>query len=210
MNARKLRDQSRIQVEALGYSFNPHLPVLDGVEVTRSSDELLNRILILHACIACSFGYPKQQALNWLNQEGLTEYLSGLEFKFLHDRTEGTQTAFQWQVEAVWALTWAAGYHSKLDFSQPCSDGLVRMLPDLNTNASSRAFRQECALRTCDEIAKMVDLSYCLHWAVREEGLGGSGQKRNDKVQGRVVEERRRALEWLVCDEDWEDVPLDT
>jgi hypothetical protein len=171
----------------------------------------VNRILALHACIACSYGFPKQQALGWLEQENLIDHVTESEAKFLHGKAETKRTAFQWRVEAVWSLAWAAGYHPDLDFSQPCSDSLVKILPNLNTNDSSDTFRQKHELRTADELATMVDLAYCLHWAVREEGLRKSVQQgKTNKVQGQVIEERRLGLEWLICDEAWDDVPLDT
>lgn len=209
MDARELRERSREQAQALGYLFNPNLPVLDPASVTRSGDDVLNRILTLHACIACGYGFPKPKALGWLDQENLSDCLTGPEAKFLAGKAEAKRTAFQWRVEAVWAMAWAAGYFDDLDFSQSCSDDLVKLLPDLNTQASSEAFRQKCSLRSAEEVLPMVDLAYCLHWAVREEGLRGQANKPG-KVQSQVITERRLGLEWLICEESWEDVSLDT
>lgn len=211
MDTKWLRERSMEQVQALGYSFNPNLPLLDSVRVTRSSDDVINRILVLHACVACSYGFPKPKALDWLGQEGLIEQMTPQESEFLHGKAENKRIAFQWRVEAVWALTWAAGYHLELDFSRTCSESLVNILPDLKTNASSESFRHRCKLRTADEIAAMVDLAYCLHWAIREAKLRGSGQQaKAKKVQDQVIEERRYGLEWLICDEAWDNVSLDT
>ena len=39
----------------------------------------------------------------------------------------------------------------------------------------------------------MVDLAYCLHWAVREEELRGQAKK-SEKVQTQVIVERRFGL----------------
>ena len=128
---------------------------------------------------------------------------------FLAGKAEAKRTAFQWRVESLWALAWAGGYFSYLDFSQPCSDYLVKLLPDLNSQASSEAFRQKFNLRPIEELLPMVDLAYCLHWAVREEELQGQANK-PEKVQSQVIVERRLGLEWLICDVPWEDVPLDT
>ena len=209
MDATELREHSREQVQALGYPFNPNLPVLDPAGVTRSSDDVLDRILTLHACVACGYGFPKPKALEWLEQESLSGCLTEPEALFLAGKSEAKRTAFQWRVEAVWALTWAAGYFGDLDFSQSCSDDLVKLLPELKTQESSKAFRQQSNLRSAEEVLPMVDLAYCLHWAVREEGLRGQANKQG-KVQSQVIVERRLGLEWLICNESWEDVPLDT
>ena len=169
----------------------------------------MDRILTLNACIACGYGFPKPKALGWLEQEQLLDCLTDPEAKFLAGKAEAKRIDFQWRVEAVWALVWAVGSIDSLDFSQPCSDDLVKLLPDLNTKASSEAFRQKCKLRLDQEVLPMVYLAYCLHWAVREEGLRGQAME-SGKVQSQVIVERRLALEWLICDEPWEDVPLDT
>lgn len=209
MITRELRERSREQVQSLGYPFNPNLPFLDPSGVTRDNDVVLNRILTLHACIACSYGFAKPKALGWLKQENLDDCLTEPEAMFLAGKSEAKRAAFQWRVECVWALAWAAGYFDYLDFSQPCSEDLVKLLPDLNTQASSESFRQKCNLRPAEELLPMVDLAYCLHWAVREEELQGHANKL-EKVQSQVIVERRLGLEWLICDVSWEDVPLDT
>lgn len=209
MDTTDLRELSRDHVQALGFPFNPNLPVLDAAGITRSSDDVLERILTLHACIACGYGFPKPQALSWLEQESLNGCLTEPEAKFLAGKAEAKRTAFQWRVEAIWALTWAAGYLGDLDFSKSCSDDLVKLLPDLNSQASSEGFRQQCNLRSAEEVLPMVDLAYCLHWAVREEGLRGQANKLG-RVQSQVIVERRLGLEWLICDESWEDITLDT
>jgi hypothetical protein len=209
MDAKELRERSKEQAQSLGYPFNPNLPLLDPAVVTRSSDEVLDRILILNACIACGYGFPKPKALDWLKQEHLSDCLTDPEAEFLAGKAEAKRTAFQWRVEALWALAWAAGYFDSLDFGQSCSDDLVKMLPNLNTHASSEAFREKSKLRSAEEVLPMVDLAYSLHWAVREEGLRGQVYKPG-KVQSQVIVERRLGLEWLICDESWEDVLLDT
>ncbi len=63
-------------------------------------------------------------------------------------------------------------------------------------------------LRSDDQIVSAADLAYCLHWAIRQSEL--EGKRPPGKVPPYVVVERRRALEWLLSDEDWDDVPLDT
>ena len=211
MDAKAVREKSRKTVGILGYKFNPSLPVLDPVAITRSRDEIIGRILALHASVACSYGFPKQKALEWVQREELTGLLDEREDKYLRSKDENMRAFFQWQVESIWALTWAAGYHRHLDFGESCPDSLVSILPDLNENASSQTFTQEYELRGANEIIEMTDLAYCLHWAAREEGLTGRGQRfTSGRVPTQVIVERRRGLEWLICDEPWDEVPMDT
>jgi hypothetical protein len=56
----------------------------------------------------------------------------------------------------------------------------------------------------------MLDLYYRYHWAVVQHEYSDSSCPVGD-LNGDVVFERRRGLEWLVCDtEDWFDISLDT
>jgi len=208
MDMTEIRERTRKQIERLGYRFNPSLPILDPVETTRTVDETVGRILALYACVACSYGFAKRTALDWLEREGQIDSLSESERLYLQGKAETKRAAIQWQVEALWALTWATGYHDELDFSDSCPDSFIGIFPDLKASAASNAFAQRCELRGNENIAEMLDLAYCLHWAVRDQEL--MGKQGSDKIPSQVIEERRRGLEWLVGDEDWDHVPLDT
>ena len=210
MDASEIRSQSQILIESLGYPFNSNLPILDHIKLSRTPDEIAGRILALNACVACSYGFPRNGALAWLEQEEIGQYLSNNEDEYLQGRGVAKQATLQWHVEALWALTWASGYHGNLDFSTSCSNDLVSILPNLKINESSITFRQSCTPRSVEEIARMLDIAYCLHWAVRHLRLQGRHSDTNTRIPDQIIIERRRGLEWLVGDEDWDSVPLDT
>lgn len=211
MDSKTIREQTREQVAILGYAFNPNLPLLDPIEMTKTSVDLLDRTLVLNACVAVSFGFASEAALAWLDREGLAEHVTVAESEFLQGQANAKRTAFQWQVESLWGLVWAGGFFPTLDFGQTCSNSMVKMFPDLKAGEASNEFRQACVMRSVDEITPMLDLAYCLHWAIREQELQGVHSLRNDtRIPGQAIIERRRALEWLTGDEGWEDVSLDT
>jgi hypothetical protein len=205
-----IRERTKKRVEELGYASNPYLPVLDQCTIRRSGSEITGRMLALHACIASSCGFPKDKACEWLKRENLTPYMSDRESKYLNSMTEEQRTDIQWHVEALWALAWAGGYHDMLNFNTACSDSLVTLFPDLKRNDSSDAFIANFALRPTEELSEILDLAYCLHWAIREEQLTGKRQTPVTKIPDQVIVERRRALEWLTSEEDWDYVTLDT
>ena len=208
MDMTEIRQRTRKQVERLGYRFNPNLPLLDPVEITRTVDETVGRILALYVCVACSYGFSKEKGLDWLERERRIESLSESERLYLRGKTEAKRASIQWQVEALWALTWGAGYHDELDFSDSCPDSFIGIFPDLKTGAASNAFAQRCELLGNEKIAEMLDLAYCLHWAVRHESL--TRKQGSETVPAQGIEERRRGLEWLVGDEYWGHGPLVT
>ena len=211
MDAATLRESTKTTVESLGYQFNPNLPILDEVHIQRDCQAISERILSLYACVACAYGFSKATAIEWLSRESLWESLTESEQEFLEGRAEPSKSTIQWQVEALWSLTWAAGYHNILDFSSPCPDSFIQLFPDLKKWEGTANFKAKCKLRPPEELSKKLDLSYCLHWAICDSKLSGSDSRRGvNKIEGQVIVERRRALEWIISDDDWDEVSLST
>jgi hypothetical protein len=169
--------------------------------------ELLNRALILTALAACGFGFPRPKGLAWIEREGLAEALSPSEERFLR-REKGRREGYQKQVEALWALCWVLGVTDSLDFDVACPSDFVTMLPNLKTGEPSDWFRSRCHLRSPEEVGAACDTAYCLHWALREARLAGGPWP--PQVIPWILLERRRALEWSLSEDEWDQVPLDT
>jgi hypothetical protein len=112
------------------------------------------------------------------------------------------------QEEALWALTWAVAFHNRLDHASFCDNRLANMFPNIRSNEAANNFIHSASLRSEAEILEALDLTYCLHWALVDEELW---QKPKDHdVSGYVIVERRRALEWLVANDQWDEISLDT
>ena len=204
-----IRNISLAEAKRLGYPTNRNLPTLDIPECPRDLSAIGRRLLALYAVVSCSYGFPKERAKHWLRQEGLLDALSSMESDYLNDISRSPQnTQGQWQVEGLWTLAWAAGRHDIMDFSSSCAENFVQMLPDIKNAASSRTFQNELKLRAETDLLKAADLAYCLHWAIRDAELNGNTAP--GLVPPEVVIERRRALEWMLGDEYWDDVNLDT
>jgi hypothetical protein len=52
------------------------------------------------------------------------------------------------------------------------------------------------------------DAAYCLHWGINQAGLDGI--EPNPGLSYVVIAERRRALEWILNKENWDEITLDT
>jgi len=209
MSTQEIRERSLKLATELGFPTNPHLPLLDTPTGLRSADATVDRLLGLYVCVAVSYGFPVDRAHAWLAQERITAVLSPAEVAFLNDpKSKRARVDMQFQVEALWALAWAASYHERLDFARVVDGTFVKMFPDVKAGESSSVFRSRAAMRSVDTIAAMTDLAYCLHWAVRDHEL--NRRPPPGKLQGPVVRYRRKALEWLLGDEPWDEVSLDT
>lgn len=200
------RQASTALLLAKGITVPGHLPELDG-SLSRSEAEVVNRLLCLHALAAVAYGLPREAALDWIKVESLEDGLEPTETQFLYDGT-GNPQLYQSQVEAMYALAWALGHYPRMDLLADCDSRFVHRLPNLKVKEPSSAFRRDSKLRSGDEVLSMADLGYCLHWAMREAQVTGTLLRSNPSPL--VVEQRRRAFEWLVGREDWTEVSLDT
>jgi hypothetical protein len=205
--ATEIRARSLSIASKAGLSIPATLPLLETGLHLRSQDEAVSRLLCLNAVAAASYGFDKAKALDWLRQEKLTTLLTDAEIRFL-ERGEGSPQVFQVQVEGMWALGWAISLVSQLDFWKDSDNRFVTLLPNLKANQSSAEWRQKAKLRPTDDVVAACDLAYCLHWAVRQSEI--EGKQPPARLKPYVVVERRRALEWLLSEERWDAVSLDT
>jgi hypothetical protein len=120
----------------------------------------------------------------------------------------GAPQCFQVQIEGAWALAWALKFVGALDFWTDCDSRFVTLLPNLKINQSADEWRQSAQFRRTEEIVAACDLGYCLHWAIRQAEIERKPPPAQLKTY--VVVERRRALDWLLSNESWETISLDT
>lgn len=186
---------------------NPHLPLLETARVERSVEEIEDRTLVLQCVTACAYGFDRQRAMSWLEREARKELLTPVELQFL-ETGMGNRQQLMFQVEALFALAWSISLTPSLAFDKYVPETLIDVFPGLEKVESSLDFRRAARLRDQVELVEALDLAYCLHWAVRDSQLrGGRSQA---PVEPYVVVERRRALEWLFCEDPWEEITLDT
>ena len=207
MNFEEIRSKSISVAKKLGYELPSGLPLLDSTVRLRPSKEIEDRALVLSGVVASSYGFPRDRVISWLDQEGLWSSVSLAESDFLR-HGKGSAQQFQMQVESLCAFAWALGYLPSLDFDRPSPAHLVAIFPDFKVAESSGKFRDRANPRSQDEVAFGCDLAYCLHWSVNQSALDGKAIP--GKVPPHVVIERRRALEWMLSADEWDEVSLDT
>jgi hypothetical protein len=207
MDLKQVRSESIQVAKKIGVEIPPTLPLMDSGLKVRDKNEVAARMLAMHAVAVSAYGFDRNKVIAWLNQEALSDSLSEHEKQFVFEHI-GQPNRFKMQIEAIWALAWAMGIANDLDFTKDCDDRFVMQLPNLKQSQSSADFRNRINPRPLAQIASACDLAYCLHWAIRQSE--GEGKQLAGKLKPYVVIERRRALEWLLSEEEWENVPLDT
>jgi len=205
---REFREESLVKARHMGYPINEQLPLIDLPKRIREREDVIARTLVLFCTVAHSYGLPAKSALSWIEREGLQNSVSHHELSFLNGANHGRVRTFQGNVETLWALTWILNLHPSLDFASVCSNDFILMFPNIKTGATSETFRKNASVRDIEEILSKADLAYCLHWGIVHASK--IGENIRGAVAPYVITNRRKALDWMIGEETWDDISLDT
>jgi hypothetical protein len=203
-------DSERIILDA-GGRICDWLPLLDD-RTPRTLDAIVGRALVLNAMLQIAFKAPTNIIKDWLDNNGVSAHLSANERTLLEkdndELTAQETTDLYWYIEALWALLWVGNLIEDLAFDQPIQDYMASLCPALQHNEDGSKFANNMKIRSHDELFRMLDLYFRLHWWTRDGQLNGyeTGDVRLD-----IIMERRKALEWVLDDScDWDNVELST
>lgn len=183
-------------------------------EWVRETAAVADRCHAIAAALALVHRAPVATVRAAIDEHGLERSLGARERELLRVLEGGAETDagelqqvlvdISWREEALYALLWVLGLVEDLPPDRMCPKDPVyeRLAPGLHPGNA----RGDLRMRPLSEIAAMLDLYYCLHWHARKAQYHGDIW--DDEIAPGVVLERRRALEWLFQDEQWEDVDL--
>lgn len=205
------RDSEEI-IRRAGGDICDWLPFLDAEATPREVDAIVRRALILNAMLQIYFKAPIHVIKEWIRRNGLEGDLSVSERAILDkeddELTEQKRIELYWCIEGLWALAWVGQLIDDLPFDEPVGDELASLCPALQHNEDGSKFSNKMRLRSREELFRMHDLYYRLHWWTRNSQLTG---KETGAVSLDIIMERRKALEWVMdpaC--DWDNVESGT
>lgn len=218
--ARKLRSESVIS--AKGISKMPPMPGYIGDEAAegiRSLDEVAKRTVAL--CIVALKGEcvcsgetvedTKRLVGNVTERYGAAGFFSPKEREFLSNDEAGDHEAipFSWCYEGYWTLLWALGLVEELDDPVGMCD-VAFAVSKLQQFDNFEKFLAGSRLRSNQEILDEADLIYRYDWLCVDSRIHGEEAPGN--LEGGVVYERHRALNWLIgyMGQEWDEVRTDT
>ncbi|MBC8135627.1 MAG: DUF4272 domain-containing protein [Fibrella sp.] len=188
--------------------------IADGEIKLRGAREVAERAVALCACAVQAemlhAGQSEPFAWRLLEETGIVSALSPDERQFFDDPkpNETMVIQFAWRYEACAVLLWSLGALTELPYPTViCNVPLVaRTARDLATPEQLNAV----TLRSEGEIIDQLDLTYRLHWAVRDAQINGRPTPGN--LDPGVVMERHFALNWLTDAENtpWDDTDTST
>lgn len=208
--ARKLRSLERLRKE--GVPVLDHLPVIeDEAEAkNRTTVEIARRTIAVILSALKGEGLDQPSVDSLVGKYGAGTFFSPEELAFIHDASPGEADTikFSWRYECAWVLLWSLGYVATLARPDEICDvpELVRILRSRDT----ARFIQESALRPLGEILDQADLIYRYDWAATEARV--KNRPTPSGLDGGVIHERHRALNWLTgyMDQEWDDITTDT
>lgn len=206
----QVKAESEAKVLALGGRICNWLPILDTPAV-RAVAEVQGRMSVLNALINISFSAPISVIRDWLTEHELNVFVSEEEEQLLaktnDELTDRELGGLRWNLECLWAMMWATGLTDELDPTEWCGNEMAAMLPNLELGEGNDKLEQVRALRPTEELYRMLDYHYRLHWYCVDERL----HAREALVNEGIVYERRKALEWIFNRAaDWDDVEMST
>ena len=207
--ARKRRSMKRLQGE--GVPTLEWLPVIEDSTEARppSADAAARRFCAL--VLVAIKGVSGDQALATRLRAvfGDRADFSPSEIGFMENAAASDldRVEFSWAFEAALPIAWALGRIPQLDRPERLVDPAT--LIDLIERDDGQAFVSGARMRPLAEILDAADLIYRYHWAVREAGL--SKRPAPARLDGEVVMERHRGLNWLIgYQAEWDEVTTDT
>ena len=213
---KKRRETNNNFLEQNNITVSKTMPCLhtdDEVNV-RNTDEIAKRAAACLLCvqIACDIANNDyEESVKFfktlLEKYGVLNLLNSKENRII-DGSYSMQDAIDmdWAYEAYWALCWCLGLVDDLsDGSKICDcDAAISFL--MNTK-SMKEFIDNCNIRSKEEILDMQDLYYRYQWAINDKKVNPDSSI--GELDPSVVIERRRALEWVLSNEnDWYDIDL--
>jgi hypothetical protein len=207
----QVKHDSEQKVLAAGGQICDWLPHIEFTKL-RTNEEVLNRALILNAMLNIAFKAPIDIIKDWIEKHELSPFLSASEKAVLNkqasDLTAQELANLHWYIEALWSCLWATQIIEKMSFTEPISDSMASLCPNLQRNEGPAKFAERMKLRSYEEIYKERDLYYRVMWCCRHFKLSG---KEHPNFNMDLVMERRRSLEWIMdSDVDWDNYPQDT
>lgn len=166
----------------------------------------------MNALLNIAFQAPVSVIRDWIDANGLARHLSSAEQVLLtksnEELSEQESTNLYWYIEALWALMWAGSLIPDLPIHQPVGDNMVSLAPNLQEAEGTDKFAAVMRLRPYEEMYRMLDLYYRVHWFTEDARINGYA---TGEISGDVIMERRKALEWLMDKSiNWDNVPIDT
>ena len=211
--AEQRKEETEALLKCLSIPYIDHLPLIEEENEVkfRTAMEIAERILILTYLIYISdVPDERDRVIDFLKTNSLWEKVSP-EGKVLFQKevlNRKEKINISWRSEAIWLLLWAINKVDKIELptEQVETSEIVSRLPDFLSNP--KEFTENATIRATSELLDISDLTYRLHWAVRNTELNNLETL---SINSSVIVERHYAINWVTYyAEEWDEITTDT
>lgn len=110
--------------------------------------------------------------------------------------------------EGLAVLLWALNLFEMPSADERCSPDDFRSAISSPDSGSASDFIKSARCRSPDELAAEAERIWQLHWQARDGGRHHKGPR--EPVDLNIIGERHHAINWIIGDEEWDDVLTDT
>lgn len=209
---KKARNFTTNFLKQIGFKDEITLPLIDNISI-KNAKTIGIRITQLYSLIGLSLpNINSAKIRQWLLNNDLFNSLSEKEKEYFKKYKNNALTKeeinlLSWLRECLYTLMWCCETVSDLAYASIESE-LEPFLPLIPPKVEIQKFLQQLTVRNHIEIIKQADLHYCLHWLIRSNLSDSLKPNFHPKID--VIIERRKALEWLITKDHWDDITLDT
>ena len=206
MDLKKVRTNNWSIISKKGLIVNKSLPLLDDNFIFKNKEELINRIICVNSMVLLAFNVmSKIEIRSQFNKfPDLLLSLTHKEKDFLIGN-DNEKKYFMQQVESLYILAWALGLVNDIDFNINIPNNLAKSI-SLNTGDTIIEFKKRCSKIPTSKILLKLDYAYCIDWVNTELYI----TKNEEYAYPYVIKQRRRALEWMAYESQWDEIVLDT
>lgn len=213
---RKMNSISILQQQGIPYIDElPPLPSSYDI-AGKTYDEIAKRAIAL--CICCNYAsdivsnkkkkYIKESKKFFnklLDKYNVKDIMTKEERELFEKGNHDVAVQISWQFEGCAILLWALGLLEHISYPDTLvnPDEITSIISSCNNYSE---FVQKCAFRPVEEILDLADLTYRYNWYCVDAQIEGE----EPKINSEIVVERYRALKWLLTDEKWDKVDINT
>lgn len=187
----------------------PQLPLIDELpeEKWKTAQQIARRLIVLYTLTGLSHDADSKKLLAWLESESLGDEILDDERKYFEKKELSKKDIIRlsWNQESLFTLAWCLGLQRELPLPDREAD-LSSIFAKIPPQIAASKFVVQSKRIERRRILQEADLYYCYHWATRHP------EKWTHPVSLSldVVIERRRALDWVISDERFNEIALDT
>ena len=203
-----LRQTTEARLSELGVRTEVPLPPIEEVDPAKTPHQVGERMVELYSLAGLANDADPQLLVEWLGEIGFNEFLTSREAEFFrHSLSRQEHIDLSWRTESLAALAWSVCLLDELALPTQVTS-LDSLFPRMPPEVEYGDFASQLELRSRTALLEALDFYYCLHWLCRHRRVFSSRFEK--KLNMEVIVERRRALEWLFCEEEWDEISLDT